>query len=106
MELDDAYANAAHIPGAGNYPGRWRAAAKAFRDELSAAGRARLDLPYGEGAREKFDLFLPKDAAQGLLVFVHGGYWLDFSRSDWSHFAAGGLASGWAVAMPSYDLCP
>ena len=28
------------------------------------------------------------------------------SKSDWSHFAAGPLAHGWRVAMPSYDLCP
>lgn len=106
MELDDAYANAAHIAGAEKFPGCWQAAAQAFRDELSAAGRARLDLPYGDGAREQFDLFLPEGPAQGLLVFVHGGYWVGFSRSDWSHFAAGGLARGWAVVLPSYDLCP
>ena len=29
-----------------------------------------------------------------------------FDKSFWSHLAAGPLAHGWAVAMPSYDLCP
>ena len=39
-------------------------------------------------------------------MFVHGGYWKAFDKSYWSHLAAGPLARGWAVAMPSYDLCP
>jgi acetyl esterase/lipase len=29
-----------------------------------------------------------------------------FDKSSWSHLAAGALAHGWAVAMPSYTLCP
>jgi acetyl esterase/lipase len=39
-------------------------------------------------------------------VFVHGGYWLRFGRGDWSHLAAGPVARGWAVALPSYTLAP
>ena len=105
-ELDDAYANAAHIPGSDAYPPRWAAAAAAFRDRLSAQGRARLDLRYGDSDRQGFDLFLPQGETKGLSVFVHGGYWLRFDRLSWSHFAAGALGRGWAVAMPSYDLCP
>ncbi|TNJ47513.1 alpha/beta hydrolase [Phaeobacter sp. B1627] len=104
MELDDAYANGAYIEGAADYPPRWAASARDFRNSLHA--RARLDLPYGEGERHKFDLFLPETPAKGLFVFVHGGYWLKFDKSSWSHLAVGALAQGWAVAMPSYDLCP
>jgi len=40
------------------------------------------------------------------MIFVHGGYWRAFDASVWSHLAGGALARGWAVAMPSYDLCP
>jgi len=29
-----------------------------------------------------------------------------FDKSSWSHLAVGALRQGWAVAMPSYDLCP
>ncbi len=39
-------------------------------------------------------------------MFVHGGYWKAFDASSFSHLATGALARGWAVAMPSYDLCP
>ena len=106
MELDDAYANVPYIPGGAQYPARWTVAAEAFRARLSAERRAELGLPYGDGARQAFDLFHPTGAARGLCVFVHGGYWLRFDRTLWSHLAAGPLARGWAVAMPSYDLCP
>lgn len=102
MELDDAYANGAYIPDGDSYPDKWAAAAAAFR------GRAmcELDLPYGESPRQVVDLFHPPRLAKGVVIFVHGGYWLRFDKSYWSHLAAGPLAHGWAVAMPSYDLCP
>ncbi|WP_299727778.1 alpha/beta hydrolase [uncultured Tateyamaria sp.] len=103
-DLDDAYANSAYIEGADAYLTRWSAAAAQFRDSLGA--RAELDLPYGPSDRMALDRFLPEGTAKGTLVFVHGGYWLKFDRSFWSHFAAGALARGWAVVMPSYDLCP
>ncbi|SFU14949.1 alpha/beta hydrolase [Sedimentitalea nanhaiensis] len=104
MELDDAYANASHIKGAEGYPPRWQAKAKAFRDGLG--GRAELGLPYGDSPRQAFDVFRPQNAAKGTVVFIHGGFWRAFDGSAWSHLAAGPLARGWAVAMPSYDLCP
>ena len=102
--LDDAYANGPHIPGAEGYPPRWAAAAAGFRAALGP--RARLDLPYGARERQRFDLFLPEAAPRGLMVFVHGGYWRAFGRGDWSHLAAGGVARGWAVALPGYTLAP
>jgi len=103
-DLSRDYANADVIPGGAGFPPRWAAAAAAFRDSLGA--RAETGLPYGPGARQRFDLFLPEGAARGLLVFVHGGYWLAFDPSFWSHLAAGALARGWAVAMPGYTLAP
>ncbi|TNF63486.1 MAG: alpha/beta hydrolase [Rhodobacteraceae bacterium] len=104
MQLDDAYANAAHIPGAETYPPRWAAQALAFRQAL--ADRAEADRRYGDAPREVFDLFHPEGPAKGCVIFVHGGYWKAFDKSAWSHLAAGPLARGWAVAMPSYTLCP
>lgn len=102
MELDDAYANAAYIEGGDTYPDKWSKAAAAFR----AQAVCEIDLPYGLTERTRLDLFHPPRLAKGLIVFVHGGYWLRFDKSFWSHLAAGPLAHGYAVAMPSYDLCP
>lgn len=102
MDFDDAFANAAYIPDGGLYPERWMRAAQAFRDNTETA----LEIAYGDKERQKLDLFLPEGKPKGLVVFVHGGYWLRFDKNYWSHFAAGPLAQGWAVAMPGYDVCP
>ena len=104
MELDDAYANGAYIEGAETYPPKWAKAAAAMRDALGE--RAQLAQSYGPSERQKYDLFLPEGTPEGTVIFVHGGYWRMFDRSSWSHLAAGPLERGWAVAMPSYDLCP
>ena len=102
QDFDRAYANGAFIPGSDALPAAWDAQAAAFRAEA----RAELGLAYGPGERNRFDLFRPKGAARGLMVFVHGGYWLAFGRETWSHLAAGAVARGWAVALPSYTLAP
>ncbi len=104
MDADRAYANAEFIEDAAAYPPRWAEKAAAFR--AARGGRVRLDLAWGGGARQRLDLFEPEGAPAGLVVFVHGGYWRAFDKSFWSHLAAGPLAYGWAVAMPSYTLCP
>lgn len=104
MDYDLAYANADFIPNAMTYPPRWAQEAEEFRQ--ARKDRAHLGMSYGEGERNAFDLFLPDDVPLGLVVFVHGGYWLRFGRENWSGFAAGPVARGWAVAMPSYTLAP
>ncbi len=103
-DLSRDYANADFIPDAGTFPPRWRAEAAALRESLG--DRAQSGIAYGPGARQVLDLFLPEGTPRGLLVFIHGGYWLDFAPPDWSGFALGGLARGWAVAMPGYTLAP
>ena len=91
-DWNDAYANAAHIPGAEGFVPRWQKAAARFR-------AAHPPEPLGRG-----HLFRPEGAAQGLMVFIHGGYWMAFDPGTWSHLAAGALARGWAVALPAYTL--
>jgi acetyl esterase/lipase len=105
-DWDSAYANGANIADSDRWPAAWAEPAQAFRNALSAEGRARLDIAYGDGPRNRFDLFLPKAAPKGLVVFIHGGYWLESDKSTWSHLANGAVGNGFAVAMPSYTLCP
>ncbi|SNR40843.1 alpha/beta hydrolase [Paracoccus sediminis] len=93
-DWDDAYANAAHIPQSETFVPRWTAAAASFRDRHPPR-------PLGRG-----HLFRPQGTARGLMVFIHGGYWMRFDPSLWSHLAAGGLMRGWAVAVPAYTLAP
>lgn len=106
VDLSEAYAIADFTPGWEAFPPRWEAASRAYRATLAEAGLARLGLAYGPSARQTYYLFLPEGAPKGLSVFVHGGYWKAFDRSSWSYLAEGARARGWAVAQPSYDLCP
>lgn len=101
-DWDDAYANAANIPQGDQWPERWVGPAEAFRD--SQGGE--LDVAYGPAERHRFDLFRPDGTPKGLFVFVHGGFWVRLDKSYWSHLAGGAIQNGWAVAVPSYPLCP
>lgn len=103
---NDAYTNGANIPGGDRWPAAWVKPAAEYRDRLSARDRARLGIAYGDGPRNQLDLFLPEGTPKGLVVFVHGGYWMALDNSYWSHLAGGAVERGYAVAMPSYTLCP
>lgn len=105
-DWDDAYANGANIPGGDRWPAAWVEPAAAWRQELAASGCAQLDISYGERERNRFDLFLPRAKPLGLVVYVHGGFWLRLDKSYWSHLARGAVEHGFAVAMPGYTLCP
>ncbi len=102
-DLTAAYENAAHIPGADAYPPRWAREGGEFRRAMGAAGRLRRIAPEGAPG---FDLFAPSARPEGLLVFVHGGYWKALSPDDFAWAARGATARGWAVAMARYTLAP
>ena len=105
-DLDDAYENRKYIPKADIHMQQWEQQSAALR---ASAPHAELDKPYGTGMRQRYDLFWPaggQGSEQGLLVIVHGGYWLAFSKDNFSHLASGALTAGWAVAMLSYTLAP
>ncbi len=102
IDWEDAFANAAYIDGGAGYPDIWAARAAAFR----ATAKGHRDLSYGADPRLTFDLFLPDHPPKGLSVFIHGGFWLAFGKSDWSDLAQGAIDSGWAMAIPQYTLAP
>lgn len=103
-DADRAYANGSFITGDADFPPLWATAADRFRASLDK--RAELGVRYGPGARQVLDLFHPEGPPRGVVVFVHGGYWMAFDKSLWSHLASGPLERGFAVAMPSYTLAP
>ena len=103
---DDAYENRKYIPAADEHMALWQQQSAAFR---SNATHAVFDQPYGPAPRQSYDLFWPDGGPgteKGLLVIVHGGYWVAFSKNDFTHLASGPVALGWAVAMISYTLAP
>lgn len=102
-DWDDAYANSPHVPGSDRLPTLWAERAAAYRASL---GAFRPDIAYGSGGRQRLDLVLPDGDSKGLVVFVHGGYWMRFDKSSWTDLAEGARSHGWAVALPSYTLTP
>jgi len=102
-DWDDAYENSAYIERAGQYPVQWAKDAEGYRQRVE---NAEYDIVYGGHVRQKYDLFQPDGDPLGVLVFVHGGYWMKLDKSSWSHLAEGARAQGWAVAVPSYVLTP
>jgi arylformamidase len=104
LDLAAEYNNRARVPEHPAIIARWHADAKAYRESSACE----LDIPYGARARNRFDLFAAKaGGGQGpIVVFIHGGYWLNFDKSVFSHIARGPNAHGLDVAIPSYTLCP
>ncbi len=105
-DWDDAYANGAYVPGAEDYPAMWEHKAADFGTALSANNLAAFDQAYGDSPREVFDVFQPRGESRGLMVFVHGGYWMKFSKDSFSHLAKGAVDRDWTAVLPSYDLAP
>lgn len=100
-DWDDAYRNAAYVPGADAILDGWSAASEAFRRTRTAEV-----LTYGNGPRRHVDLYRPDARAEGTVVFVHGGYWQMLSGAEFAHLAAGPLGVGWAMALVTYPLAP
>jgi arylformamidase len=85
----------------------WARDAAAYRAEMTAVGRAELDLSFGNTERQKLDLFFPHTESSGALaLFIHGGWWQMMDRTAHSHMARGLNARGVTVAVTSYDLTP
>lgn len=102
IDWEDAFVNVDHIPGGYDFPRHWEDRAADFR----STARAELDISYGSDARETLDIFLPEGQPKGLSVFVHGGFWLAFGKSHWSHLAKGAIERGWAMTVLQYTLAP
>lgn len=99
-DWDDAYANAPYIDGA-DAIAAWPRRSDTWRAQHPAETHS-----YGPGARQVLDIYRPAGRAKGLAVFVHGGYWQRFAASDFAFVAEGALRSGFAVALPTYNLAP
>lgn len=102
-DWDDAFNNMGPVKDSDALPGFWAARASAYRE---GPARVEVDLPYGDHDREKFDLIWPGMAPKGLIVFVHGGFWMRLDKSYWTDLAEGARANGWVVCIPSYTLTP
>lgn len=103
LDLEIEYNNRQRVPEHVEINARWEKASAAYRSEA----KCELDKPYGRTERQKFDLFHPRSGTpQGVVVFIHGGYWQRGDRKVYSFIAREFNARGLSVAVPSYTLCP
>ena len=84
------------------YLERWARDSAAIRDRLGA----QLDLAYGDTQGCRLDYFPAKGGRPPLLAFIHGGYWQNLDKSDFSYLAPPFLKAGVAFASLNYDLAP
>lgn len=90
VDWDDAYENSAYIPDGASHITRWQ----------------RLSQQAGAGFRRHEGVFMPENTPLGLMVFIHGGYWMETDPGYYAHLAKGALSRGWAVLLPSYPQAP
>ena len=67
--------------------------------------RCELSIPYGPTLAETLDVF-PGSAGGPIVVFVHGGSWIELTSTEFSFVASGFVANGATVIIPTYALCP
>ena len=100
----DAFLTRDHVPDFDDHVAWYRERSTQTR----AKRENRRDLRYGDSAGATLDLFFPEDmrAPAPIHLFVHGGYWRMFDKSDFSFVADTVCAAGGIAAIMNYDLMP
>lgn len=75
-------------------------------DRVARQPGAQLDLPYGPHPRQVWDWFPAEGAAQGVMLYLHAGYWQSRDKSLFRFLAPAFQARGFHVALANYPLCP
>jgi arylformamidase len=102
--LDAAYNNTAHVGQAARdrYVTGWTARSVALR----ATRDSRLDLKYGDGPRQRVDIFPCGRPAAPTLVYIHGGYWQMNDKEPYAFLGESLLPAGFNLALVEYTLAP
>lgn len=99
---DAAYNNRAAIADAEKLV----AARRAESDAIHVRSQGVLDMPYGQGERERWEIFPGRDPSAPCLVFIHGGYWQGGEPKEFAACLRGALENGWSAALCGYPLAP
>ncbi len=65
-----------------------------------------LDVRFGPTIDETVDIFPAKETNAPVLVFIHGGYWVQSTSKQFSLVARGPVSRGVTVVVTNYSLCP
>jgi len=102
--LDAAYNNGAHV--GETKRAQYAADRKTRSDAFRAAHRGRLDVRYGEGARQRLDVFSCGTPGAPTVVFIHGGYWQMNDKEPSSFVGDALLPAGFNLVLVEYTLAP
>ena len=76
--------------------------------ETRSRHRHVLDIAYGDGPRQKLDVFVPEGLSgpAPVHIFIHGGYWRANDRENYHFVAESVLRAGAIAVFPEYTLMP
>jgi acetyl esterase/lipase len=102
--LDVAYNNSAAVGLArrDRYIAGWTSRSDALRK--MRAGR--IDLRYGDGPRQRLDVFPCGHAPAPTLAYIHGGYWQMNDKEPYAFLGESLLPAGFNLALIEYTLAP
>ena len=102
--LDAAYNNTAAVgmPKRDRYVAGWAARGEAVR----RARDAKIDLRYGDGPRQRLDIFPCGPPGAPTLAYIHGGYWQMNDKDPYAFFGEVLLPAGFNLALIEYTLAP
>jgi len=101
-ELDVAYNNVKAEPDSAGLMERYREKGRALYQSIAVV----RDVSYGPGPRQRFDWVFCDRPAAPTFVFIHGGYWQNYTKEDLAFVAYGPVAHGFNVALAEYTLAP
>ena len=81
---------------------KWDHDSAKARESLNCA----LDIVYGDGPKQKLDVFYCGNEGAPVLVYFHGGYWQRGDKSIYSFLATSFVEAGVNLVVVGYDLCP
>ncbi|WP_399697059.1 alpha/beta hydrolase [Xenophilus sp.] len=100
--LDAQYNPLRNLPDPGALFAAWEQRSAEARRNHSC----HLDLRYGPSPGERLDVFPALRADAPVAVFIHGGFWRGSDKSLHAFLAPALTATGAAVVLLNYDLCP
>jgi arylformamidase len=102
VELDIAYNNVKAEPDFASLIAHYQSSSRA----LYEAFPVERDISYGPGMRQRFDWVSCRRPAAPTFVFIHGGYWQNYTKEDLAFVARGPLAHHFNVVLVEYTLAP
>ncbi len=101
-ELDRQYNNRVNAPGFEYHLQQWESVSRGAGNKYPL----HKDIPYGELAEEKLDIFPSQKPGSKTLVFIHGGYWHKHTRADFYLLAEAFHAYDITIVLVGYPLMP